>query len=65
MNERLGGKYCVGEGLSLADIALGCCVSYLEFRFPDGRWRDHYTAVGRSSLAMEERPSFEATPMRA
>jgi glutathione S-transferase len=65
MNERLGDKYCVGERFSLADMALGRCVSYLEFRFPDGRRRERYAAVGRSSLAMEERPSFQATLMQA
>jgi hypothetical protein len=35
MNKGLGDKpYCVGIHLSLADIAVGCALGYLDFRFP-------------------------------
>ena len=35
MNKGLGDKpYCSGIHMSLADIAVGCALGYLEFRFP-------------------------------
>ena len=34
--------YCAGIYLSLADIAVGCALGYLDFRFPEVDWRcDH------------------------
>jgi len=40
MSQGLGDKpYCSGIHLSLSDIAVGCAVGYLDFRFPQIDWR--------------------------
>ena len=40
MGQGLGEKpYCAGVHLSLADIAVGCALGYLDFRFPEIDWR--------------------------
>ncbi|MEQ1685539.1 MAG: glutathione S-transferase N-terminal domain-containing protein [Burkholderiaceae bacterium] len=33
--------WCSGIHLSLADIAVGCALGYLDFRFPAVKWREH------------------------
>ena len=44
----LGDKaWCVGEAISLADIALGCALGYLAFRFPQIAWRQSYPNLNR------------------
>src|SRR5690606_19695257 len=46
MAEHLGEKnFCVGQHITnytLADVAVGCALGYLDFRFPDIAWRDQY-----------------------
>src|ERR1700750_2158026 len=43
MSQGLGDKpFCAGIYLSLADIAVGCALGYLDFRFPDIDWRAPY-----------------------
>jgi glutathione S-transferase len=32
--------YCSGAHLSLSDIAVGCALGYLDFRFPEIAWRE-------------------------
>jgi glutathione S-transferase len=62
MNSELGGsEYCVGGQWTLADIALGCCIGYLEFRAPAGNWRMRFPQIVRAMAAIEERASFRAT----
>jgi glutathione S-transferase len=40
MSQGLGDKpFCAGIYLSLADIAVGCALGYLDFRFPQIDWR--------------------------
>ena len=40
MSQGLGDKpFCCGIHLSLADIAVGCALGYLDFRFPQIDWR--------------------------
>jgi glutathione S-transferase len=43
MSQGLGDKpHCSGIHLSLSDIAVGCALGWLEFRFPQIAWRtDH------------------------
>ena len=50
--------YCTGIHLSLADIAVGCALGYLSFRFPDIPWRDDHPNLARLSDKLEARPSF-------
>ncbi|MFZ4478507.1 MAG: glutathione S-transferase N-terminal domain-containing protein [Rhodoferax sp.] len=41
MSKGLGDRsYCAGIHLSLADIAVGCALGYLDFRFPEIEWRN-------------------------
>jgi glutathione S-transferase len=58
-----GRRYCVGDGISLADVAVACAMGYLEFRFSEGGWRARYPNAGRLAAEMFGRPSFTATPM--
>lgn len=62
MSRGLGDKpYCAGIHLSLADIAVGCAVGYLDFRFPQIEWRTDYPNLVRLHDKLMLRPSFAAT----
>jgi glutathione S-transferase len=59
MGKGLGDKpFCVGIHLSLADIAVVCAVSYLDFRFPQIAWRAEYPNLVRLHDKLMLRPSF-------
>ena len=53
-------KWCEGNVYTLADIALGCTLGYLSFRFPEMKWRMFPNLV-RLVDALEERASFIET----
>jgi glutathione S-transferase len=53
-------KWCEGNVYTLADIALGCTLGYLSFRFPEMKWRMFPNLV-RLVDTLEERPSFIET----
>lgn len=53
--------WCYDEGFSLADIALGCALGYLDFRFPAIPWRTAYPNLDRHAAKLFKRPSFEAS----
>jgi glutathione S-transferase len=62
MSRGLGEKpYCSGIHLSLADIAVGCAVGYLDFRFPDIQWRTSHPNLVRLHDKLMLRPSFAGT----
>jgi glutathione S-transferase len=62
MSQGLGDKpFCAGIYLSLADIAVGCALGYLEFRFPDIDWRNSYPNLGKLYDKLMTRPSFVET----
>ena len=50
--------YCTGIHLSLADIAVGCALGYLAYRFPDIDWRGDHTNLARLVDKLEARQSF-------
>ena len=50
--------YCTGIHLSLADIAVGCALGYLQFRFPSIAWRSEHANLARLSYKLETRQSF-------
>ena len=50
--------YCVGIHLTLADIAVGCALGYLEFRFPDIDWRRDHANLARLQDKLMLRQSF-------
>jgi glutathione S-transferase len=51
----------VGNHLSLADIATGCALGYLDFRFPQVDWRARHPNLARLSDKLAARPSFAET----
>ena len=58
----LGEKsWCAGDFYTLADIAVGCALGFLELRFPDIDVRGRYPNLGRLSAKLAERPSFKDT----
>ena len=62
MSQGLGDKpFCAGIHLSLADIAIGCALGYLDFRFPEIDWRTPYPNLARLSEKLMQRPSFQDT----
>ncbi|WP_310626424.1 glutathione S-transferase N-terminal domain-containing protein [Limnohabitans sp.] len=54
-------SHCVGIHLSLADIAVGAAVSYLDFRFNQIDWRDRHPNLGALSDRLAQRQSFKDT----
>lgn len=62
MSEELGeNAWCHGNGLTLADIATGCALGYLLFRFPDIEWRETHPNLGRLHDKLMQRQSFADT----
>ena len=59
MSQGLADKpYCSGSQLSLSDIAVGCAVGYLDFRFPNIQWRETYPNLDKLYAKLMQRPSF-------
>ena len=54
-------EFCVGNALSLADIAAGCALGYLKFRYPDIIWETAHPSLARLYKKLSARPSFKAT----
>ena len=58
----LGDKpFCSGIHLSLSDIAVGCALGWLEFRFPEIGWRADYPNLAKLMDKLAQRPSFSDT----
>jgi len=51
-------QWCNGEGYSLADIATGCALAYLDFRYGELDWRDRHPNLGRLAERLGARQSF-------
>lgn len=56
--------FCAGNHFTLADIAVGCALGWLAFRFPEIDWRSEYPNLARLSDKLAERPSFQDTAPR-
>lgn len=50
--------WCHGNAYSLADIAVGVCLGYLDLRFPEINWREHYPNLEIFSDRLNARQSF-------
>jgi glutathione S-transferase len=63
MAAELGDRpWCHGNSYTLADIALGCCLGWLDFRKPGGiEWRDKYPNLVKHFDKLLLRPSFAET----
>lgn len=59
MSQGLGEKpWCSGNHFTLADIAVGCALGYLDFRFPSIDWRTPYPNLTRLLDKLATRQSF-------
>ena len=62
MSTELANKpFCTGNQYSLADIAVGAALGWLDFRFPQINWREAYPNLARLYEKVAERPSFKDT----
>lgn len=62
MSTGLGDKpWCSGIHMSLADIAVGCALGYLDFRFPQIDWRARHANLAKLAEKLEARQSFQDT----
>ena len=62
MSTGLGDKaFCSGVHFSLSDVAVGCALAYLVFRFPQNTCRESYPNLARLVDKLSQRPSFAET----
>jgi glutathione S-transferase len=62
MSEKLGGNaWCHGNQMTLADVAVGCAVGYLLFRFPEIKWQVQYPNLDRLYQKLLQRSAFIET----
>lgn len=54
-------KWCVNETFSLADIALGCMLGYIDLRFKHLQWQDKFPNLAKHYSLLVKRPSFKQT----
>src|SRR6266446_6789488 len=59
MSKGLGDKpFCSGIHFSLSDIAVGCALGYLDFRFPAIDWRSPHPNLAKLFEKLSQRQSF-------
>ena len=56
-----GHDFCVGDSMTLADIALGCVMAYLNLRYPELDFDHQYPKLAKHYARMMQRPSFQET----
>jgi glutathione S-transferase len=62
MSKGLGDKpWCTGNAFTLADIAVGCALGYLDLRFAAIDWRGAHPNLARLYDKLAARPSFVDT----
>jgi glutathione S-transferase len=62
MSAGLGDKlFCSGVHFSLSDVAVGCALSYLDFRFAQIDWRAQHPNLARLQEKLTQRSSFIET----
>jgi glutathione S-transferase len=62
MSDNLGeSPFCQGNHYTLADVAVGCALGWLSFRFPDIGWRAGHPNLARLFDKLSERASFKDT----
>jgi len=65
MAEGLADKpWCHANAFTLADIGLGCALSYLDFRMPQLDWRGAYPNLAKYLDKLSQRPSFAETVLQ-
>lgn len=53
--------FCAGNQYTLADVAVGCALEWMTFRFPEITWRTDYPNLEKLLEKLSERPSFKET----
>lgn len=53
--------FCAGNHYTLADVAVGCALGWLSFRFPEINWRGDYPTLAKLFDKLAERQSFKDT----
>lgn len=53
--------FCAGNHYTLADVAVGCALGWLVFRFPEIDWRNDHPNLSKLFDKLSERPSFKDT----
>jgi glutathione S-transferase len=56
--------FCCGKHLTVADVAVGACLGWLDFRYPQLKWREDRDNLARLAAKLFERPSFAETAPR-
>ena len=54
-------SFCAGNQYTLADVAVGCTLGWLSFRFPEIDWRGDYPNLAKLFDKVNERVSFKET----
>lgn len=54
-------RWCNGEAYSLADIATGCALGYLDFRMAEIDWRGTHANLAQLAEKLAKRPAFADT----
>jgi glutathione S-transferase len=53
--------FCTGSHYTLADVAVGCTLGWISFRFPEIDWRSDHPNLAKLFDKLAERPSFKDT----
>ncbi len=62
LSEALGEKpWFLGNSMTLADVACGCMLGYLDFRFSEIDWRSAHPNLAKLATKLADRPSFVET----
>lgn len=62
MSDELANRsFCCGDFFNLSDIAVGCCLGWLELRLPEIEWRAAYSNLAKLTDKLAQRPSFRET----
>jgi glutathione S-transferase len=62
LSEALGeNRWYLGNNMTLADVACGCTLGYLDLRFPDIAWRAAHPNLANLAAKLAARASFKET----
>jgi glutathione S-transferase len=62
MSDDLGARaWCCGGFFNLSDIAVGCCLGFLDLRLPEVAWRETYPNLAKLADKLAQRASFKDT----
>ena len=62
MSEDLAQRvWCCGGFFNLSDVAVGCCLGFIDLRLPELAWRKSYPNLAKLAEKLAQRPSFRDT----